>query len=123
YNQLPVIADRLGLDTRNDSNLWKDHALLTLNEAVIWSFNQDGVRIVDHHTASKEFSSFCENERKKSREPSADWSWIVPPMSSSTTSVFHNYYEMNLSLPNYLLQKEPWTTNKGKALLQSHAKV
>ncbi|MAP16681.1 MAG: hypothetical protein CMO49_02790 [Verrucomicrobiales bacterium] len=44
-------------------------------------------------------------------------------MSSSTTSVFHNYYEMNLSLPNYLLQKEPWTTNKGKALLQSHAKV
>ena len=53
YNQLPVIAEKLGLDTRNDSNLWKDHALLTLNEAVIWSFNQDGVRIVDHHTASK----------------------------------------------------------------------
>ena len=123
YNQLPIIADRLGLDTSTDNNLWKDHALLTLNEAVLWSFNEDGVRIVDHHTASKEFSSFCDNERKKSREPSADWSWIVPPMSSSTTSVFHNYYEINLSLPNYLLQKEPWTTNKGKALLQSHAKV
>ena len=51
YNQLPVIAEQLGLDTRNDSNLWKDHALLTLNEAVIWSFNQDGVRIVDPFSA------------------------------------------------------------------------
>ena len=64
YNQLPIIADRLGLDTRTDNNLWKDHALLTLNEAVLWSFNEDGVRIVDHHTASKEFSSFCDNEKK-----------------------------------------------------------
>ena len=123
YNQLPVIAEQLGLDTRNDSNLWKDHALLTLNEAVIWSFNQDGVRIVDHHTASKEFSSFCENEEKKSRELSADWSWIVPPMSSSTTSVFHRYYKMNLRLPNYLLQQEPWTTARGQSLIKRFAKV
>ncbi|MBV62993.1 MAG: nitric oxide synthase [Rickettsiales bacterium] len=123
YNQLPLIAEQLGLNTRNDSNLWKDHALLTLNEAVIWSFNQDGVRIVDHHTASKEFSSFCENEEKKSREPSADWSWIVPPMSSSTTSVFHRYYKMNLRLPNYLLQQAPWTTTRGQSLIKRFAKV
>ena len=83
----------------------------------------DGVRIVDHHTASKEFSSFCENEEKKSRELSADWSWIVPPMSSSTTSVFHRYYKMNLRLPNYLLQQEPWTTARGQSLIKRFAKV
>lgn len=123
YDQLPIIAEKLGLDTSTESSLWKDHALLILNEAVLWSFNSDGVRIVDHHTASKEFSSFCENEKKKSREPNADWSWIVPPMSSSSTSVFHKYYEMNLELPNYLLQKEPWETDRGKAILEKFAKL
>ncbi len=64
YNQLPVIANRLGLDMTVETSLWKDHALLILNEAVLWSFNEDGIRIVDHHTASKEFSTFCNNEEK-----------------------------------------------------------
>ena len=66
--------------------------------------------------------AFCENEEKKLREPSADWSWIVPPMSSSTTSVFHRYYEMNLRLPNYLLQQPPWTTTRGQSLIKRFAK-
>ncbi|MFL2480516.1 MAG: nitric oxide synthase oxygenase [Verrucomicrobiales bacterium] len=121
YNQLPVIANRLGMDMTVEASLWKDHALLILNEAVLWSFNEDGIRIVDHHTASKEFSTFCNNEEKKSRIPNADWSWIVPPMSSSATSAFHSYYELNLEFPNYLLQQHPWHTERGKALISKHA--
>lgn len=73
YNQLPVIANRLGLDMTVETSLWKDHALLILNDAVLWSFNEDGIRIVGHHTASKEFFTFCNNE-KKTRIPNADWS-------------------------------------------------
>jgi nitric-oxide synthase len=65
YNQLPVIANRLGLDMTVETSLWKDHALLILNDAVLWSFNEDGIRIVGPHTASKEFSTFCNNEEKK----------------------------------------------------------
>lgn len=111
YNQLPVIANRLGLDMTVETSLWKDHALLILNEAVLWSFNEDGIRIVGHHTASKEFSTFCNNEEKKTRIPNADWSWIVPPMSSSATFAFHRYYELNIEFPNYLLQEHPGTQN------------
>ena len=44
-------------------------------------------------------------------------------MSSSSSSVFHKYYEMNLELPNYLLQKEPWETDRGKAILEKFAKL
>ena len=120
YDQLPIIADRLGLDMTVETSLWKDHALLVLNEAVLWSFNDAGIKIVDHHTASKEFSAFCTNEEKKSRVPNADWSWIVPPMSSSATSAFHRYYELNLEFPNYLLQEHPWHTERGKVLINKH---
>ena len=31
YNQLPVIAEKMGLDTRHPRSMWKDRALLELN--------------------------------------------------------------------------------------------
>lgn len=33
YNQLPVIAQRLGMSTANNRNLWRDAALVVLNQA------------------------------------------------------------------------------------------
>ncbi|MCH2061844.1 MAG: nitric oxide synthase oxygenase [Verrucomicrobiales bacterium] len=117
YDKLPVIAEKMGMDTAKPANLWKDHALVELNEAVLWSFEQEGVRIVDHHTASGEFMRFCKNEETSNRAPSADWSWIVPPVSGSATPVFHRYYPMNPELPNYLLQQAPWKTPRGIRLL------
>lgn len=50
YDLLPRIASALGLDVRNERSLWKDRALVELNRAVLWSFDDAGVTISDHHT-------------------------------------------------------------------------
>jgi nitric-oxide synthase len=93
YNLLPVIADKLGLDTSSDRSLWRDHALVELNVAVLHSFDGAGVTISDHHTESRRFLTHLEREERAGRVCPADWSWIVPPMSGSATPVFHRYYE------------------------------
>ena len=117
YNQLPVVAEHLGLDIRRTRNLWRDHALLVLNEAVLESFERDGVRLVDHHQAIAEFEHFCGAEERSGRQVSADWRWIVPPVSGSSTPVFHRSYVLEPELPALLLQVEPWKTERGHRLL------
>ncbi|HUC58083.1 MAG TPA: nitric oxide synthase oxygenase [Streptosporangiaceae bacterium] len=101
YNQLPVIAERLGLATDNDLNLWKDRALTELNVAVLHSFRLAGVSITDHHTESARFIKHLEMEERQGRGCPADWSWIVPPAAASTTPVFHRYYENFDQTPNF----------------------
>jgi nitric-oxide synthase len=118
YDQLPVIAEQLGLNMASPRSLWRDHAMLVLNEAVLNSFESDGVRLVDHHQAAAEFMRFCAAESAEKRVVSADWSWIVPPMSGSATPVFHRTYAMEPELPNLLIQTEPWRTAEGRQLLQ-----
>lgn len=115
YNLLPKVADLLGL-ARDRTCLWKDRALVLLNEAVLHSFERDGVRLVDHHQASREFLTFCERERETGHEVQADWSWIVPPISGCATGVFHRRYPLQPSLPNLLLQLPPWETTRGRKL-------
>jgi nitric-oxide synthase len=122
YNQLPVIAEHIKMDITKSQNLWQDHALITLNEAILWSFQQAGIRIVDHHTASREFMRFCENEETSGRVPSADWSWIVPPISGSSTPVFHRSYDLAPEFPNFLLQQSPWKTKRGRQLIHDNTK-
>jgi nitric oxide synthase oxygenase domain/subunit len=53
-----------GLDIKSNISLWKDRALLELNTAVLHSFKEDGVSIVDHHTAALQFKKFEEKERQ-----------------------------------------------------------
>jgi nitric-oxide synthase len=108
YDCLPVIADRMGLDRSRDSSLWKDRSLVELNAAVLHSYSQAGVRIVDHHRASSEFMDFVEREKKTGRLVSADWSWIVPPMSGSATPVFHKGWKDRSLLPDYPVQPKAW---------------
>lgn len=107
YNMLPAIAEKMGIDRQSDP-LWKDRALVELNAAVIFSYEQAGVRIVDHHRASSEFMEFAAREMKAGRAVSADWSWIVPPMSGSATPVFHTLWENSSQLPDYLPQPHAW---------------
>lgn len=108
YDALPAIADRMGLDRSRDSSLWKDRALVELNAAVLHSYSQAGVRIVDHHRASSEFMDFVDREKKAGRLVSADWSWIVPPMSGSATPVFHKGWKDRSLLPDYQVQPKAW---------------
>jgi nitric-oxide synthase len=107
YNMLPAIAETMCINPEHDP-IWKDRALVELNAAVIFSYEQAGVRIVDHHRASSEFMEFAAREMKAGRAVSADWSWIVPPMSGSATPVFHKLWENRSQLPDYLPQKHAW---------------
>jgi nitric-oxide synthase len=101
YNQLPVIAERLNLDTNTNRSLWKDKALTELNLAVLHSFSAEGVTISDHHTESARFLKHIELEDAQGRKCPADWTWIVPPTASSTTPVFHRYYDVFDQTPNF----------------------
>ncbi|MER7756583.1 nitric oxide synthase oxygenase [Kitasatospora sp. NPDC097643] len=102
YDLLPELADRMGLDRGADHTLWKDRALVEMNVAVLWSFQQDGIAVTDHHTESRRFLRHLEREEKAGRAVPADWSWIVPPLSAGTTPVFHRYYDDFESSPAFL---------------------
>ncbi|GGO07868.1 nitric oxide synthase oxygenase [Microbispora rosea subsp. aerata] len=102
YDQLPVVAERLGLDTSHDRTLWRDQALVELNVSVLHSFTEDGVTITDHHTESRRFLTHLEREERSGRVCPADWSWIVPPMSGAATPVFHRYYDDVRLTPAYV---------------------
>jgi nitric-oxide synthase len=106
YDLLPVVAERLGYDTTDDRNLWRDRAIVELNVAVLHSFDRAGVTITDHHTESHRFLSHLEREHAYGRTVSADWSWIVPPISGSSTPVFHRYYDQAEQSPAYVHHPE-----------------
>jgi len=108
YDQLPVIARGLGLDTRSSTNLWRDRALVELNVAVLHSFRADGVRIVDHHSASDQFMTHLDREDRAGRDTPGDWSWLVPPMSASTTPVFHRSYDDRRATPGFRELPAAW---------------
>jgi nitric-oxide synthase len=101
YNQLPVIAARMGLRTDSPRTLWQDRAVTELNLAVLYSYERSGVKIADHHTEAEHFLAHVEKEQQRGRRCPADWSWIVPPAASSTTPVFHRYYEDFDASPNF----------------------
>lgn len=103
YDRLPVIAERMGLDTSHERTLWRDRALVELNRAVLWSFDEAGARISDHHGESQRFLAHVAREARVGRATPADWTWIVPPLSGGTTGVFHRYYHEADQRPNFYL--------------------
>jgi nitric-oxide synthase, bacterial len=105
YNMLPRVASIMGLDTAREASLWRDKALVELNVAVLHSFGQQGVAIVDHHTAAKQFKRFEDNEEKSGRDVTGDWTWLIPPLSPATTHIFHQHYSNEVKLPNFFYHK------------------
>lgn len=93
YDLLPVLGDRLGLDTSSERTLWRDRALLEMLRAVQHSFDAAGVTMADHHTESERFLTHVAREENAGRRCPADWSWIVPPVSGGLTPVYHRYYD------------------------------
>lgn len=112
YNLFPVIGAKMGLDTSSDSSLWKDRVLVETNTAVLHSFVKRGVTIVDHHTASQSFLTHMAKESKVRGGCPADWVWIVPPMSSSSTGVFHQEMVNYQLKPSYEYQEAAWKSYK-----------
>jgi nitric-oxide synthase len=109
YNLLPLIAEHMGLNTSSDRTLWKDRALVELNVAVLSSFADHGVTIVDHHTASRQFMLHDNLENQAGRTVPAHWVWIVPPISGSASPIFHvPTYKNTILKPNFFYQPSPW---------------
>lgn len=105
YNKLPEVAAMMGLDTSRQSSLWKDRALVELNVAVLHSYKQSGVAIVDHHTAAQQFMHFKANEQKAGRDVTGNWAWLIPPMSAAATPIFHKPFKNEINTPNFFYQK------------------
>ena len=101
YNFLGAVARGIGLDFEDEIPLWKDHALLALNEAVLHSFQRAGVKIADHHTESDRYMDFVERERADGRQPAADWAWITPPQAAPACPVFHMKMSDQHPVPNF----------------------
>ncbi len=108
YNLLPVVAEKMSLNTGSKLSLWKDHALVELNVAILHSFAEQGVRIVDHHTASKQFMQHWKKEEEANRIVPAEWKRTIPPISPSATEVFHQRMQNLLFKPNFFPQTSPW---------------
>ncbi|GGF33561.1 nitric oxide synthase oxygenase [Halobacillus andaensis] len=104
YNLLPVVAEGMGLNTRRNTTLWKDRALIELNQAVLHSYKTDKVSIVDHHSAAQQFQLFLSKEQKCGREAKGDWTWLIPPLSPASTKIFHQSFEDRMDTPNYFYQ-------------------
>ncbi|WP_042353003.1 nitric oxide synthase oxygenase [Bacillus massiliigorillae] len=105
YHLLPAVAEIMGLDTSKNALLWKDKALVELNIAVLHSFKEQGVTIVDHHTAAHQFELFEKQEAACGRMVTGNWVWLIPPLSSATTHIFHKPYPNVVKTPNYFHQK------------------
>jgi nitric-oxide synthase len=115
YDLLRPIARHLGLDTSKDTTLWRDRALVEINIAVLYSFQNAGIRISDHHTESRNFLRHVEAEERQGRVVPADWSWIVPPMSGGITPVFHRYYTDTDLRPNFYIDSDARARARGQA--------
>lgn len=101
YNLLSKVAKILDLDTKRNSTLWKDRALVELNIAVLYSYKKNGVSIVDHHSAAQQFLQFEKQEATCGRQLTGNWMWLIPPMSPATTHVFHSRYDDTTIKPNF----------------------
>lgn len=79
YNLFPVFAQKMGLDMSSARTLWRDRAMLESNVAVLHSFAQAGVTLLDHHTITRKFMDHVTAERGHGRDVHAS------PMASMLT--------------------------------------
>lgn len=101
YNVLPAIADQMGLNRQSDRTLWKDRALVELLRAVIHSYDEHGVTIVDHHFAARTFVRHEEREARRGRTVPARLATILAPTAASTTALYTRTYSDDIRLPNF----------------------
>ncbi|MEU5789956.1 nitric oxide synthase oxygenase [Micromonospora purpureochromogenes] len=101
YDQLRVVAAGLGLDTSREDTLWREHAVLVINQAVLHSFKLAGVRVSDPHTESELFMKFCAQEERAGRPVHGDWSWLNGSVGwAALHAVHHRYYDTAVPNPN-----------------------
>jgi nitric-oxide synthase len=107
YNMLPAVAVGMGLDMSSLSTLWLDRAAVELAVAVQHSFRAAGVMATDHQSEARRFARFADGEEASGRPWCADWAWVNPPVSASTTPVFHRTYPDRVIKPGYFRHEDP----------------
>jgi nitric-oxide synthase, bacterial len=101
YDALPAIASRMGLDTSSRRTLWRDRALVELMRAVVHSYDQHGVTIVDHHFITAAFLRHERRETAAGRATRARWSSLVQATGAATHSMLPRHYTEEFVLPNF----------------------
>eukprot|EP00899_Mesostigma_viride_P019797 jgi/Mesvir1/27819/Mv07497-RA.2 len=92
FNMLPVVAQHLGLNMSTHATLWRDAALCVVNEAIVNSYQQANVSMVDHHTLMRQFWEWYNKEKKVRGYSPGNWKWIIPPVAAHTSRC---YLELN----------------------------
>ncbi|CAF1285137.1 unnamed protein product [Adineta steineri] len=110
YNFIPKLADLLDMDitAAANSQLNIDRLYVEINASILYSFEKAKIAIVDHHTAATGFMKFMKAEIKQRGNTPCDWVWIVPPISSGMSSVFHQEMLNYVVKPRVVDQNEPW---------------
>ena len=83
YNLIEDIAASMGITNMSNRELWKDK-VQNDNRAILHSFEQDGVRMMDHHTLSEWFLKF-ERMRKKDERCMQNGHGLKLPIGASAT--------------------------------------
>jgi nitric-oxide synthase, bacterial len=109
YNMLPAVAAGMGLDMSSLATFWLDRAAVELAVAVQHSFRAASVMATDHQTEARRFVQFAETEEASGRPWCADWSWVNPPISASTTPMFHRTYPDRVLKPGFFRHEDPMT--------------
>ena len=89
YNLIEPLGHAMKLDMSSNTTLWKDVVALELNRAVLESYKEAKITIVDHYTQAEQFMDHMAAEYKIRGGCPADWVWLVPPMSGSLVPTFH----------------------------------
>ncbi len=99
-DMLPEIAARLGLDRSQTWTDWRNAATVVLNQAVLWSFDRDRIRISHHHAEAQRLLEHLAREGRAGRawQENVDWSWVNLP-SATPTPTYHRYYRHQPDLP------------------------
>jgi len=113
YNLIDEFGRVIGVRPDSDSEakknpLWKDVASGEFNIMVQHSFDKAGVKMVDHHTAGKQFVKHMQNEEKQGRECPARYSWLVPPSGAHLIPIFHTRMREFLLKPTISYQADAW---------------
>jgi len=106
YDMLPAVAARMGLDVSSVATFWPDRAAVELAVAVQHSYRAAGVMAADHQSEARRFIRFAEAEEASGRPWCADWSWVNPPISASTTPTFHRTYPERVLRPGFFRHED-----------------
>ena len=113
YDQLAMVARRMGLDTGSDGNFWQVRAAVELNTAVLHSFRAAGVRMAEPVAESELMAEFARREEVAGRRAYGDWSWINGHLGSTFGSSWHRYYDTDEPNPNFWLDDERLELSRG----------